>query len=360
MNPKSTGFLSLRTRSRPSSTTEMWVCVMSTGPPPRALHSGAWRSRLTISSHSARPSSRWASTSGPRIEEGRETTARGDHLAVPPGEPGADPVRALEEGERRPPVTADAPADHEAAGINEAHVLEHAAGRGHSDGEGTERCHRGRGGGDAPEAEGMRPIEEGRRQGAQHAHEGETGENRVVHHGERSRRIVETGELGGERCGGGADETIAAAPILLPRKTKLAPARKPARARVERSHHALPGGADAEREIERRVVTLRDDAFHLIGEAQDGHALAIPAHEVEERTRESGGLRGGAEALGHLGAQVVVDVEKARGGLRVGAVPHQAGAASARAKYWSGSTCQAASRSPASSSMGSAEERVNL
>src|SRR5262245_35997418 len=314
----------------------MWVCVISTGPPPSALHSGAWRSRLTISSQSARPSSRWASTSAPGIEEGRETTAGVQHVAVPPGEPGADPVRALEEGERGPPVTADAPADHEAAGIDEAYVFEHPAGRRHSDGKGTQRCHRRRGGRDAPEAEGMRPVEERGRQGAQHAREGEAGENRVVHHGERGRRVVDTGELRGElrgkRRGNGANEAIAAAAILLPRETELAPAWKPARAGMERPRHALPGGADAEREIERRVVALRDDTLHLIGEPQDGHALAVLAHEVEERARESGGLRGGAEALGHLGAQVIVDVEKARGGLRVGAVPHQAGAARARAK----------------------------
>src|SRR5262245_18813022 len=310
----------------------MWVWVISTGPPPSVLHSGAWRSRLTISSQSARPSSRWASTSAPGIEEGRETTAGVHHLAVSPREPSADPVRALEEGERRPPVAADAPADHEAAGIDEDYVFEHPAGRGHSDGKGTQRCHRRRGGRDAREAEGMRPVEERGRQGAQHAREGETGENRVVHHGERGRRVVDTGELRGKRRGNGANEAIAAAAILLPRETELASARKPARARVERPRHALPGGTDAEREIERRVVALRDDTLHLIGEAQDGHALAVLAHEVEERAREGGGLRGGTEALGYLGAQVIVDVEKARGGLRVGAVPHQAGAARARAK----------------------------
>ena len=44
-----------------------------------------------------------------------------------------------------------------------------------------------------------------------------------------------------------------------------------------------------------------------------------------------GGLPWGEVPL-YLGAQVIVDVEKARGGLRVGAVPHQAGAARARAK----------------------------
>jgi len=99
----------------------------------------------------------------------------------------------------------------------------------------------------------MRPVEERGRQGAQHAREGETGENRVVHHGERGRRVVDTGELRGKRRGNGANEAIAAAAILLPRETELAPAWKPARAGMERPRHALAGRPDTEGEIERRV-----------------------------------------------------------------------------------------------------------
>src|SRR5262252_7200320 len=132
---------------------EMWVCTISTGPPPSALHSGARRRFSTISSQSASPSSPSVPTSALGIENAREATARIDNLAVPPREPGANPVRALVEGERRPAVATDAPADHEPAGIDEAHVLEHATGRGHPDGERTQHRHRGGGGGDASETE---------------------------------------------------------------------------------------------------------------------------------------------------------------------------------------------------------------
>src|SRR5215467_11344514 len=137
----------------------MWVCVISTGPPPSALHSGAWRSCSTIVSHSPSLSSPPGFTSAPGIEDAREAAAGIDHLAVPAGEPRADPVRPLVEGEGRPAVATDAPADHEAAGIDEAHVLEHAAGRGHPDGERAQRRHLGGGVGDAAQTEGVRPRE---------------------------------------------------------------------------------------------------------------------------------------------------------------------------------------------------------
>src|SRR5215471_3139208 len=219
----------------------MCVCVISTGPPPSALHSGAWRSCSTIVSHSASPSSPSIFTSAPRIEHAREATAGIDDLVVPPREPGADPVRALVEGEGRPAVAADAPADHEAAGIDEAHVLEHAAGGGHAHGEWAQPRHR-----------------------------------------DGSCRL-DTRELRAERCSGGGDETIAAAPILLAGEAEYPPAREPARARVERPRHTLAGRPDAEGETERGVGALRDDPLHLIGQAQDHHALAVPTHRVEER-----------------------------------------------------------------------------
>src|SRR5262249_2416011 len=209
----------------------MWVCAISTGPPPSALHSGAWRSFSTISSQSASPSSPSALTSALGIEDAREATARIDHLAVPPGEPGANPVRSLVEGERRPTVAADAPADHEAAGIDEAHVLEHATGRGHPDGERTQRRHRGDGGGDTPETESVRPCEQRGRQRPQHAAGGEAREDRVAPHGGRSRRLA-AHELLGEGLARGADEAIAAAAVLLAGEADLAPAREPARACV--------------------------------------------------------------------------------------------------------------------------------
>src|SRR5262249_2745316 len=222
----------------------MWVCAISTGPPPSALHSGAWRSFSTISSQSASPSSPSALTSALGIEDAREATAGIDHLAVPPGKPGANPVRALVEGERRPAVAANAPANHEAAGIDEAHVLEHAAGRGHSDGERTQRCHRADGGGPAPETASARRCEQRGRQRPQHAAEGEAREDRVVHDRERSRRL-DAHELLAERLARGADEAIAAAAVLLAGEADLAPAREPARARVEGPRHTLAGGPPA-------------------------------------------------------------------------------------------------------------------
>src|SRR5262249_61951817 len=94
----------------------MWVCIVSTGPPPSALHSGAWQSFSTISSQSASPSSPSALTSALGVEDAREATAGVDDLAGLPGEPGANPVRALVEGGRRPAVAAEGPADPEPAG----------------------------------------------------------------------------------------------------------------------------------------------------------------------------------------------------------------------------------------------------
>src|SRR5262249_58155986 len=130
------------------------------------------------------------------------------------------------------------------------------------------------------------------------------------------------GERRAGGASGGADETIAAAPILLAGEAEYPPAREPARARVERPRHTLAGRPDAEGETERGVGALRDDPLHLIGQAQDHHALAVPTHRVEERPGERDGLGGGAETLCHLGAQIVVDVEETRRGLRVRAVPH--------------------------------------
>src|SRR5215470_17962285 len=262
----------------------MWVWIVSTGPPPSALHSGAWRSFSTISSQSASPSSPSALTSALGIEDAREATAGIDDLAVPPGEPGANPVRALVEGERRPAVAADAPADHEAAGIDEAHVLEHATGRGHSDGERTQRRHRGGGGGDAPETESVRPCEQRGRQRPQHAAEGEAREDRVVHYRERSRSL-DAHELLGERLARGANEAIAAAAVLLAGEADLAPAREPARAHVEGPRHTLAGGPDAEGEVRRRVRPLGDHPPHLVSQAQEHQAIAFPNQSVEERPR---------------------------------------------------------------------------
>src|SRR5262249_59668083 len=104
---------------------------------------------------------------------------------------------------------------------------------------------------DAPETESVRPCEQRGRQRPQHATEGEAREDRVVHYRERSRRL-DAHELLGERFARGTDETIAAAAVLLAGEADLAPAREPARARVEGPRHALAGGPDAEGELERR------------------------------------------------------------------------------------------------------------
>src|SRR5215470_460302 len=145
--------------------------------------------------------------------------------------------------------------------------------------------HRGGGGGDAPETKSVRPLEQRGRERPQHAAKGEAREDRVVHYRERSRRL-DAHELLGERLARGADEEIAAAAVLLAGEADLAPAREPARARVEGPRHTLAGGPDAEGELEGRVRSLRDDPLHLISQAQDHHTLAVPAEEVEECPRE--------------------------------------------------------------------------
>ena len=99
-----------------------------------------------------------------RLEKGIETLARGDDFAVPAGEPRADPVGALEEGKRSAPAAPYAHAKHEAARIDEAHVLENVSGRGDAHGDGAEPRDGSDGLSDAAEAEGVGAAQQRGRQ----------------------------------------------------------------------------------------------------------------------------------------------------------------------------------------------------
>src|ERR1700730_1771181 len=145
------------------------------------------------------------------LQERVEASARRHDLLVTTGEPRADPLRPLEEGQGWTPLAADAHPPNEAAGIDEAHVFQHASRRRDARGEGTELRDGGDGVRDPAQAEGLSAGQQVGREGLEDASHREPGKDRVVHHGEGeavrgSLRLL--GKGGGYR----ADETIAAAP----------------------------------------------------------------------------------------------------------------------------------------------------
>src|SRR3989442_9654943 len=98
----------------------------------------------------------------PLLKQRVEAAAEADDLGVEGREPGADPVRALEEGQWGLALTPDPDAEHEATGVDEAHILQNAPGGRHTRGDGTEprnggggiRHPPGGGGGGGPEERG--------------------------------------------------------------------------------------------------------------------------------------------------------------------------------------------------------------
>ena len=130
-----------------------------------------------------------------------------------------------------------------------------------------------------------------------------------------NRRAV---KLGGECGRHGTDEMIVSPPVLLPSEPEAVDAREPAGLRVERLGHALAGSADAEGKIEWGMPTLGDDTLDLLGQREDHHPLGVSFQEGEEGAGEVGGGGGGTETRRHFVAQIVVDVQQSRRGLRVG------------------------------------------
>ncbi len=94
-------------------------------------------------------------------------------------------------------------------------------------------------------------------------------------------------ELGREIARLGADQPVAAAAVLLAGEADAADAREPARARVQRRGHALPGRADPERQREGRVVALGHHALDLLAERQDADSIRIAGQQREEIARET-------------------------------------------------------------------------
>src|SRR6266480_4335254 len=117
------------------------------------------------------------------------------------------------------PLRAYRDAAHQAAGVDEAHVLEEPAGRRDAGGDRAERRDRRDGLRHAAQTEGARPGPRRGGQGLEHAPHGEAGEHRVVHHGERGAvgQGVDPGELSDQLGRLGADQVIAAAAVFLAR-----------------------------------------------------------------------------------------------------------------------------------------------
>src|SRR4030095_10991566 len=72
-----------------------------------------------------------------------------------------------------------------------------------------------------------------------------------------------------------------------------------------------------EGKIEWGVPTLGDDTLDLLGQREDHDPLGVSFQEGEEGAGEGGGGGGGGETLRHFVAQIVVDVQQSRRGLRV-------------------------------------------
>src|SRR5919198_1648260 len=172
------------------------------------------------------------------LQQRVEAAAEADHLGVGAREPGPDPVRALEEGQwglALPPVP---DAEHEAAGVDEAHILQHTPGGRQTDGDGTEPGDGGKRFRHAAEAEGVGAPEERGRQRFQDAPHREAGEHRIVDDGQGS-AIGDANELLGQARRLGADQAVAAPPVLDPREPDPPHARKPSGPRVERPGYPL-------------------------------------------------------------------------------------------------------------------------
>src|SRR5207237_3588680 len=142
-------------------------------------------------------------------EPPRQLGAARDDLGGVVRKPRADPFRPLVEGQRRAPDTPDRAAPHEAAGVDEADVVEQAPWRGHAGGDGTERAQRPEAGVDGAQAEGAGAGPRARWQRAEDGAKGETGEDGVVDHRDRG-RARDGLELLGEGSGPAGDQYVAA------------------------------------------------------------------------------------------------------------------------------------------------------
>src|SRR5439155_1723836 len=94
------------------------------------------------------------------LQQRVEAAAETDDLGVKGREPGADPVRAVEEGQWGLALAPDPDAEHEATGVDEAHILQNAPGGRHTHGDGTEPRDGGQRFRYAAEAEGVGAPEE--------------------------------------------------------------------------------------------------------------------------------------------------------------------------------------------------------
>ena len=203
-------------------------------------------------------------------------------------EPGADPVRALEEGQWGLALTPDPDAEHEATGVDEAHILQNAPGGRHTRGDGTEPRNGGERFRHAAEAEGVGAPEERGRQGFYDAPHREAGEHRIVHDGQGS-AIGDADELLGQGHGLGADQAVATPPVFDPREADPPHARKPSGPRVELPRHPLARPADTQGQIERGVRALRDDAIDLLCQGEHDHPVSVAPQQLEERPGEGSG-----------------------------------------------------------------------
>src|SRR5439155_4735872 len=73
------------------------------------------------------------------LQQRVEAAAETDDLGVKGREPGADPVRAVEEGLWGLALAPDPDAEHQAAGVDETHILQHAPGGRQTHGDGAEQ-----------------------------------------------------------------------------------------------------------------------------------------------------------------------------------------------------------------------------
>src|SRR5436190_10689876 len=115
----------------------------------------------------------------PGVELRAQRTTQARHVVGMSREPRAHPLRSLEERERRRADTPDGAAAHEPARVDEADVVEQAAGRDEACGDRTHARDRGERRADGAETEDVRAASHGIRQRAEHGTQRQTRKDRV-------------------------------------------------------------------------------------------------------------------------------------------------------------------------------------
>ena len=253
-----------------------------------------FHARLRAAGPRGDPAAGCASVDGLRASSSRALRRRQSARTsrVRAREPGADPLRALEEGERRPARAPDGHAAHEPARVDEAHVVEQAPGRGDAGGDRAERRDRRDGLRHAAQAEGVGARRSAVGQRLDAGARMVRPENTVSSTTASDAQSATPASWAASSPASVLTSAVAAAAVLLAGEPDAADAREPAGARVERlrPRAARPRRCRAPART-GACAALGDHALDLLAEREDAHPLRVAGEQREQVARERGGGR---------------------------------------------------------------------